>query len=210
MKRKVIEKIMSSALFQGCNYDELADFLAVSQHQIRYKAKGDFIARKGDGCTTVMLLVEGTVCTNMINKVGKEIGIETYVGPIVLAPACFFALLNHYPVNAVAHTDCTLLYIDRATFIEWLHFDRQIMLNFISIISGHCHHLSRLLNDVALRSLKDRVTEYLIVNKKIKSVERLARMLGVARPSLSRVLSELKAEGFIERTPDGLELRVGC
>ena len=36
--------------------------------------------------------------------------------------------------------------------------------------------------------------------------ELLAEVTGVARPSLSRVLSELKAEGVIERTLDGIVL----
>ena len=81
------------------------------------------------------------------------------------------------------------------------------MFNYISIISNRCQHLGRLLNDVALLSLKERVTEYLKVHKKIKNVEALSRLMGVARTSLSRVLSELKAEGIIERTTEGIELR---
>ncbi|MBR1468707.1 MAG: winged helix-turn-helix domain-containing protein [Prevotella sp.] len=43
----------------------------------------------------------------------------------------------------------------------------------------------------------------------VKSVEKFARMLGVPRPSLSRVLGELRREGIIERTIDGLQLKKG-
>ena len=35
----------------------------------------------------------------------------------------------------------------------------------------------------------------------------LEELVGVAGPSLSRVLSELKTEGVIERTLDGIQLR---
>lgn len=81
------------------------------------------------------------------------------------------------------------------------------MMNFIAIISDRCQRLSRRVNDFALQSLKVRVVEYLKIHRRIENVGWLSRILGVARPSLSRILSELKAEGIIERTLDGIELK---
>lgn len=208
MKDKLIEKIKVSPLFKGCDMDNIAEFIKKSPHRIRHKDEGAYIARKGNDCTDLTMLVEGVAYGSMVNQDGKEIIVETHTGPAILAPAFLFADVNKFPVNVVAQTACTILYIDRTTFLGWLHHDKQIMQNYLSMISNRCQHLGRLLNDVALRSLKERVAEYLNLHKKIKSVERLARVMGVARPSLSRVLSELRAEGIIERTPDGIELIV--
>lgn len=207
MKEELIEQIKPTPLFEGFDLDDLKEFMTGSPYQLRNHRKGAIIAHKGDDCINLTMLVKGTVHTTMSNQEGKEMIIDTYDGPTILAAAFVFSEVNKFPVNVVAQSECTVLYIDRATFIGWLHHDKQLMFNYISIISNRCQHLGRLLNDVALLSLKERVTEYLKVHKKIKNVEALSRFMGVARTSLSRVLSELKAEGMIERTTDGIELR---
>ena len=98
------------------------------------------------------------------------------------------------------------MYIDRNAFLDVMHNDSRIMLNFIRIISNRVLRLSRRLRDFAVHSLRERVMEYLRVHGRIENVGWLSQVMGVARPSLSRVLSELKAEGIIERTLEGIML----
>lgn len=194
-------------MFEGCSLAMLEDMLASSGHRLRHKDEGSRIAYMGDELTDAVILVEGTVYSSMTNQEGKEIVVETLIGPIMLAPAFLFAKDSRFPVNVIAKTACTVLYIPKSAFRDWLHRDPQLMMNFIGIVSNRCQRLSQRLNDFALQSLKERVVEYLRLHQRIDSVEWLAKVLGVARPSLSRVLSELKAEGVIERTLDGIELK---
>ena len=202
-----IEKLSKAPVFEGCSLAMLEDMLASSGHRLRHKDEGSLIAYMGDELTDAVILVEGTVYSSMTNQEGKEIVVETLTGPIMLAPAFLFAKDSRFPVNVIAKTACTVLYIPKSAFRDWLHRDPQLMMNFIGIVSNRCQRLSQRLNDFALQSLKERVVEYLRLHQRIDSVEWLAKVLGVARPSLSRVLSELKAEGVIERTLDGIELK---
>ena len=202
-----IEKLGKDPVFEGCSLEMLEDMLASSGHRLRHKDEGSRIAYMGDELTDAVILVEGTVYSSMTNQEGKEIVVETLTGPIMLAPAFLFAKDSRFPVNVIAKTACTVLYIPKSAFRDWLHRDPQLMMNFIGIVSNRCQRLSQRLNDFALQSLKERVVEYLRLHQRIDSVEWLAKVLGVARPSLSRVLSELKAEGVIERTLDGIELK---
>ena len=55
-------------------------------------------------------------------------------------------------------------------------------------------------------SLRERILAYLRENGRIDDVAELVRTMGVARTSVSRVLSALKREGVVARTMDGLEL----
>jgi len=71
------------------------------------------------------------------------------------------------------------------------------MTNFIKILSDRCYRLSERIREENLQSLKERVIEYLHKHGKIDNVQWVARILGVARPSLSRVLSELRNEGTV-------------
>jgi DNA-binding IclR family transcriptional regulator len=55
----------------------------------------------------------------------------------------------------------------------------------------------------AVNSLRNRVIEYLEANGSISSVAVAAQELGVTRPSLSRVLSEMVSEGVIVKDGKG-------
>lgn len=203
---KLIDKMAAMPLFNGCIREEIANLLAMAPHRVRKKEKGEIIAYTGDELNDVVLLFEGTIYTTMSYPKGKQVVIETLHSPSVLAPAFVYISENRLPVNIVAKNDCQLVYINRNAFAELLHSDKQLMMNFISIISDRLQRLSKRVKEFALLSLRERVLEYLSKNRKIDNVEWLARILGVSRPSLSRVLSELKREGIIGRTIDGLEL----
>ena len=202
---EIAKKLMQAPLFQGCDRMVLEDFLGTAHHRIRCRNAGEMIAYRGDKCDEVLLLVEGSAYSTMSGD-DKEIVVEQFEGPLVLAPAFVFATKNVMPVNVIANTTCTMLYIYRQDFMELLHRDSTLMMNFIQIISNRCQRLSQRLNDFAVQSLKERVMDYLLQHQRIDNVGWLSRVLGVARPSLSRVLSELKTEGLIERTIDGIEL----
>ena len=203
----LIETLSQAPVFAGCERSTLEELAGSAGHRLRHKEESAHIAYMGDELTDAVILVEGTVYSSMTNQEGKEIVVETLTGPIMLAPAFLFAKGSRFPVNVIAKTDCTILYIPKSEFRDCLHRDPQLMMNFIGIISNRCQRLSQRLNDFALQSLKERVMEYLRLHQRIDSVEWLAKMLGVARPSLSRVLSDLKAEGVIERTLEGIELK---
>lgn len=200
------ESISKMPLFKDCNYSTIEKVCNSTFHRLRKKDKDTYIAHMNDECNFLLILVEGSIYSSMTNSDGKEVVLETITGPLVLAPAFVFAKINRFPVNVVTRTECTFMYVDKEVFAEMLNDDRQLMMNYIGVISDRCYRLSLHVNQTTLLTLKQRVIEYLEVNKRIDSVQWLSRLLGVTRPSLSRVLSELKAENIINRTLDGLEL----
>ena len=202
----IVNKLMQAPMFEGCDRYVLEDFLGTAHHRTRHRDAGEMIAYRGDKCDEVLLLVEGSAYSTMSGD-DKEVVVEQFEGPLVLAPAFVFATKNVMPVNVTAQSPCTILYINRQDFLKLLHCDSRLMMNFIQIISNRCQRLSQRLNDFAVQSLKERVMDYLQQHQRIDNVGWLSRVLGVARPSLSRVLSELKSEGLIERTIDGIELK---
>ena len=208
MNEKLIETLSLAPVFTGCEQNTLEELAGAAGHRLRQKEVGAHIAYMGDELTDAVILVEGTVYSSMTNQECKEVIVEILTGPIMLAPAFLFAKESRFPVNVIAKTNCTVLYVPKSAFRDCLHRDPQLMMNFIGIISNRCQRLSQRLNDFALQSLKERVLEYLHQHQRIDSVEWLAKVLGVARPSLSRVLSELKAEGVIERTLEGITLKI--
>ena len=71
------------------------------------------------------------------------------------------------------------------------------MHNFLRLVSDRTLFLSKKLNAFALQSLKSRLLNYLRMHGSILNQQEVAQILGVARPSLARALSELAGEGCI-------------
>jgi DNA-binding GntR family transcriptional regulator len=80
------------------------------------------------------------------------------------------------------------------------------MHNFLRLVSDRTLFLSQKLNAFALQSLKSRILNYLRIHGSIRNQQEVAQILGVARPSLARALSELAGEGCLRI--EGKEIQI--
>ena len=175
------KKLAEAPVFRGLSERFLENFIGRTPNALREFGIGDFIALQGTVCQSLYLLYSGRVRTNMVNEEGKQVTIEEIEAPRLLAPAFIFATDNRFPVNIT-------------TLTNW---EKIVMQNFLRIISDRSIFLSRKLNAFALQDLKTRLLAYLREHENPRSRQEIADILGVARPSLARVLSELADEGYL-------------
>ena len=194
------EVLTRMSLFEGCEKEALHQLLCEAPNSLRTYKEGEYIARQGDACRSLFILMKGNVKTQMENAEGKQLTIDWIKAPDILAPAFIYASENRFPVNVEATELCEVLVMDRARFEAFMHAQPAVMRNFIAIISDRSLFLSRKLNEFALQSLKSRLLNYLQMHGGIHNQQEVAFILGVARPSLARALSELIAEGKITMT----------
>lgn len=187
-------QLLQLPLFQGISEAAARQLLAEAPNSVRRYKEGDLIARQGDPCRSLYILCTGNVRAQMENAEGKQVTIDRISAPEVLAPAFIFASENRFPVNIEVQENCEVLVLDKNYFLEFMHSQPVIMKNFIEMISDRSLFLSKKLNEFALQSLKSRLLNYLKINGRIDNQQEVAFILGVARPSLARALSELIAE----------------
>lgn len=196
------------SLFEGCEAEALHQLLREAPNSLRIYKEGEYIARQGDACRSLFILMKGNVKTQMENAEGKQLTIDWIKAPDILAPAFIYASENRFPVNVETTELCEVLVMDRTRFEAFMHAQPAVMRNFIAIISDRSLFLSRKLNEFALQSLKSRLLNYLQMHGGIHNQQEVAFILGVARPSLARALSELIAEGKITMTGKQVVLNV--
>lgn len=194
------EVLTRMSLFEGCEAEALHQLLREAPNSLRIYKEGEYIARQGDACRSLFILMKGNVKTQMENAEGKQLTIDWIKAPDILAPAFIYASENRFPVNVEVTELCEVLVMDRTRFEAFMHAQPAVMRNFIAIISDRSLFLSRKLNEFALQSLKSRLLNYLQMHGGIHNQQEVAFILGVARPSLARALSELIAEGKITMT----------
>ena len=202
----MIIELQRFELFSSCSETMLEELLSLPYRRKEYK-EGDRVVSVGDTCDWLMLLAEGTVESRMGAQSGKEVVIERMQAPLILAPAFLFAKNHTIPVEVSMTTNGVVWYIHREAFFKFMTAHPEVLKQFLEILSDRSHFLSNKVRSFAVKSLRDRVLDYIRQHGVITNVAEAAEMLGVARPSLSRLLADLQDEGLLERTEKGIERR---
>ena len=193
-------------LFKGMTQSEHDDFLERNVKEILTFKKGETVVRQGDPITFVMLLVEGSVRTEMITQEGNILNIDILEAVIPLAPAFIYGTKNSYPADVIAVEPCTFLKISKTVWLEEMARNKKLMTNFLTMNADLTLFLTNKLQMISLKSLKMKLSTYLLENTTInqetftlkQSRTRLAEYFGVQRQSLARTLKEMEEEGTIE------------
>lgn len=198
--------IYSLPLFSGGDKELINNILQENPARHRLYAKGDIIALQGYVCKQLYLLCSGSAYARMVSEEGKEFTLDTLSAPEVLASAFLFSTEGIFPVTIIAASDCSIRLISREAMLRILKADQRVMQNYLRVISDHSMFLSNRLVEFALQTLSSRIVSYIESNGPITNLQETAFILGVARPSLSRAVSQLVAQGTLVKTGHGYTL----
>ena len=201
-------------LFRHLSNERVHELIRLGVYQFRSFGREDVLAIAGERCNTMMVLTQGSVRGEMPDGEGRFIKIEDIEAPNPLAPAFVFGHQNTFPVTIVANTEVELLAIPRETLLRMLQADKQLLVNYLDMVSNRAQFLSAKLNFLSFNSIKGKIALYLIdLAKNLgtdfelpKSHTELAALFGVARPSLTRALRELHNAGVL--VAQGRQIRV--
>lgn len=185
---------------------EIEAFVADCVSDIKAFEKGEYVVRQGTPINHLYLLVSGLVRTAMLTRDDNVLEIETLAPVIPLAPAFLFANRNRFPVDVIALEPTVLFLIPRTTLQEEMMRNAKLLQNMLRINANMIVLLSQKVQMLSIRSLRMKLAIYLLENTSEeqntlllhRTQSQLAEYFGVQRPSLSRTLGEMVADGAIE------------
>lgn len=184
-------------LFSDCSEATLEELFA-SPHRRQVYVPGKTVMQQGDAVQSLILLTSGCVETRMGGEEGREVVMDRLSAPCLLAPAFLFASDSTLPVEVTAIEECIVWTLNREGFLHFMAAHPEVMRRFLRMISDRSRFLSEKVRTFALKGLRNRVLDYLRTHGDITHITETAERLGVTRPSLSRVLSEMVKEGAIK------------
>lgn len=175
-----------------------------THHQVRSYKKRDVIIQSGDSCNFLYVLVHGEVTAEMIDISGKVLQIENLKAPNTIATAFLFGANASCPVTVTAENDVKLMLFPKEELLLLFQKNKQILSNYLTIVSDRAHFLSYKLQFLSFKTIKSKLANYLIQlsnNNDIfmmdKTQQQLANFFGVERPSIARVLGEFVKDKII-------------
>jgi CRP/FNR family transcriptional regulator, cyclic AMP receptor protein len=177
----------------------------------RHFHRGELLFNEGDTCAGLFLVASGKIRIFKVSAGGREqvLAIE--------GPGSSFAELpvfdgGNYPASASAVEDTEVLFISRRDFQDFCREHPDVALKVIAVVGSRLRRLVGIIEELSFTTVRHRLIGLILrlaqasgkVSKEGVSVEftkshqDLAAEIGTVRELVSRNLSRLQAEGFLD------------
>jgi len=201
--------LRKTPLFASLTDQEMNSLAArFSKKQFR---QGTLLFGEGDPCSGLFLVASGKIRIFKLSPAGREqvLSIE--------APGSSFAELpvfdgGNYPASASALEDTEVLFISRKDFQNFCREHPDVALKVIAVVGSRLRRLVGIIEDLSFTTVRQRLIALVLrlaqasgttakdgVHVELTNTHQdLAAELGTVRELVSRNLSRLQAEGFLE------------
>jgi CRP-like cAMP-binding protein len=201
----MFESLKASLLFRGLEIHEINLLINSVPHQIKQFSVNDVLAYSGEKVEKAIILLDGKLQGEMIDFARNSLKIEEIVPPQMVAAAFLFGPHSVFPVNLSAKSEGKVLIIFKKDFTQLLSADQRVLINYLNIVSGKAQFLSEKITFLSLKTIREKLAYFLLQNLKPdsriailnQSQKSFAETLGVARPSLSRTITEMETAMII-------------
>ncbi len=202
-------KLDACKLFSKIDEAEQERILNCAKAQIRSCKAGGYIFCQDEQPNRLFLLLKGQVhiCKDFAS--GRRDILYLVEAGNVFGEMFLFGNRKRYWYDAVAVSDAEFLELPWDFFYHFCsnacEHHKQLTQNMLEILSENNFKITRKLHIVSSFSLRERIAIWLMDAADEEGIaqlkmnrEQLADFLGVARPSLSRELMKMQADGLIE------------
>ncbi|MEI6140027.1 MAG: Crp/Fnr family transcriptional regulator [Mariniphaga sp.] len=198
----MFEILKDSPLFRGLEQNEVDTLINNTLHQIKQFSNKEVLAFSGEKVEKAMILLEGKLQGEMVDLAGNSLKIEEIEPPQMVAAAFLYGPQSVFPVNLSVLINGKMLVIYKKDFTKMLSDDQRVLNNYLNIVSGKAQFLSRKITFLSFKTIKEKIAYFLLqnLNKDTNIIQMnhsqkgLAELLGVARPSLARTISEMESD----------------
>lgn len=202
---EMVDQIKDIPLFHGLPDKQLGELSRIIIE--RKYGQGEIIFSEGDEASGFFVLLSGHLKIFKLSADGKE-QILHFVDPREpFAEVAMFAG-SRYPAHAEALKESRAIFFPRSAFEKLIKKDPDLALNMLAILSQRLKYFSRLVEDLSLKEVPQRLAAYLLFlggtgNNNLPvdlsiSKGQLASLLGTIPETLSRILSKMASRGLIE------------
>lgn len=201
--------LRKSALFATLTEQEMHALTArVSKKRFQ---RGELLFGEGDSCKGLFLVASGKIRIFKLSAAGREQVLA------VEGPGSSFAELpvfdgGNYPASASALEDAEVLFISRKDFQTFCREHPEVALKVLAAVGSRLRRLVGIIEDLSFTTVRHRLIALLLRLAQVsgtaskegvhveltKTHQDLAAELGTVRELVSRNLSRLQAQGFLE------------
>jgi CRP-like cAMP-binding protein len=194
-------------LFKDMKYEDLSNFLNMSNYTIKKYPEGNVVVIEGSKCEELGILLEGLLEVQTLYPSGKLLTLAQLKPVEIFGEVILFSKVNKFPATIGAIKDSKIMFIKKENLISCLTNCHKFMENFLELLSNKLLILNKKVKMLSLESIRKKIGNFLMEEYKkqgsniIKvslSRKEMAEHMGIQRPSLSRELIKMRDAGIID------------
>jgi CRP/FNR family cyclic AMP-dependent transcriptional regulator len=191
------------ALFSGLKADEIAKLEAIARR--RTFAKETVVISEGETSDSLYVLVSGKAVALRNDPSGRQLVVNRF------GPNDYFGEMSFFDRSARCATVMTkerseALIIARNDFLHFIQRHPEILWNVTNALLAKLRKATQQIESLAFLDVYGRLARFLVENQDERGAIRekftqqeLADMIGTTRETVSRILNELVAGGYIRK-----------
>lgn len=203
------ELLRKVPLFSGLEDEELEDLIAVATR--RKYPKEAVIFFESDAGDALYMIDSGRIKVTILSDDGREIILA------VLGEKDFFgemSLLDNAPrsATAIAMQETEMLVLHQRDFLSIVEKRPRVLINLLAVLSSRLRKANQQIGSLALHDVYGRVARILLdmaggngsrtedgrIAFRRPTHQEIANMIGATRETVSRMISDLHRQGYIE------------
>ena len=202
-----IKSLAKCVLFKGLDKEKIKDILKSSVYAIRSYEKDEIIAIENDDCHSLGIILSGNVEIHKPFPSGKVVTINHFTAGNVFGEALVFSDRHLYPATIISSTKSEILYIEREDIVNMMANNPIVINNFMRVLSNRILMLNNRITNLSYDTLRKKIANILLLEynrQKSRNIilpysrKKMAELLNIPRPSLSRELMKMKEDGIID------------
>ena len=165
--------------------------------------------REGDLCDAVSIVVSGEIKIVSTSFEGHEIIFNTIEKDEIFGNNLIFSDQPYFKGDVICTKEATVVFINKQHLTNLLQSNKNFLIQYLSIQSNFSKKLNSTIKLLSYDSAEDRLRFYLYNNNNeifFKTITDLALTLHIQRETLSRLLTKLKKENVIVRSPHRIKI----
>lgn len=198
--------LVNCSLFKGLQPEDITILMEKYGCEKELYPKKEIIALQGSGYNNLLIVADGTVTAETVDRQHNVIKVDRITAPSLIAPALLFAENNKLPVNLTARTLTTVIKISPESLLAMMRDSEQVMRNFLEIVSSSNRFVSENVVYLTYKTIKGKFANYLLELmeqtggssfRNPLTQQQMADKFGVTRPALARAIGEMANEETI-------------
>lgn len=205
--KNIYEPIHQCPLFKDIDEHRFYELIKASNYRIDHVKKNHVIASEDDDCTSIGIVLEGSVEVKKIYPSGKSVTVAQLSAGNMFGEVILFSDKRKYPSTIQASSKAKIFFMTKDSFVALSHIEPSVMTNLLNVLSRKILILNNQLKNLSYESIRQKIANFLIQQYKKQesdyltlpmSRQKMAEILGVPRPSLSRELINMKDDGLLD------------
>lgn len=202
------DTLRTFTLFQGLANTDLMQIVAQTRFNFGKLEAWQILAKEGDPCTTLHLLLSGTVSMTMTANDHSYAVTEYLAAPQVITMDSLFGVTGYYHATISAIEPSAIASLERQDVITLITTYPIVRMNAMNALVIPHHRLQRKVWTAAPTSTKERIIAFFRLHclhpagKKVVKIKmaRLAEEVRESRLKVSQALNAMEEEGLIALT----------